>query len=118
MRTEPKGKKDMRTRTRERVATAARTSTFQMRINPRIRERAESVYADCGLTLTEAINLFIQQSLNVEGLPFVVTTKSKAAKFNQAVNRLMSEIGEGVASAERGNWIDESEVLSEFGASR
>ena len=88
----------MKTRERARVATAPRTSTFQMRINPRIRARAESVYADCGLTLTEAINLFIQQSLNVEGLPFVVTTKSRAAKFEQAVNRLMAEIGEGIAS--------------------
>ena len=36
---------------------------------------------------TEAINIFIQQSLNVEGLPFVVTPKSKAAKFEQAVGR-------------------------------
>lgn len=107
-----------RERARERVATAPRTATFQMRINPQIRKRAESVYADCGLTLTEAINLFIQQSLNVEGLPFVVTPRSKAAKFEQAVGRLMSEINLGATSAERDGWVDESEILSEFGATR
>jgi DNA-damage-inducible protein J len=105
-------------RTRERVATAPRTATFQMRINPQIRKRAESVYADCGLTLTEAINLFIQQSLNVEGLPFVVTPRSKAAKLEQAVGRLMSEINLGATSAERDGWVDESAILSEFGATR
>ena len=105
-------------RTRERVATAPRTATFQMRINPQIRKRAESVYADCGLTLTEAINLFIQQSLNVEGLPFVVMPRSKAAKFEQAVGRLMSEINLGAASAERDGWVDESEILSEFGVAQ
>ncbi len=59
------------------LATAPKTSTFQFRINPKIRKRAEKVYAECGLTLTEAINVFIQQSLNVEGLPFLVTRKPK-----------------------------------------
>ena len=101
--------------TLETVATAPKTATFQFRINPRIRERVESVYANCGLSLTEAINIFIQQSLNVEGLPFVVTHKSKAAKFEQAVGRLMSEINVGAESAAMDGWIDESDVLSEFG---
>lgn len=99
----------------ETVATAPKTATFQFRINPRIRERAEMVYANCGLSLTDAINIFIQQSLNVEGLPFVVTPKSKAAKFEQAVGRLMSEINLGVESAERDGWIDESDIMAEFG---
>jgi len=102
-------------KTMERVATAPKTGTFQMRINPRIRERVEAVYADCGLTLTDAINIFIQQSLNVEGLPFVVTPKSRSAVFEQAVNRLMSEINAGVSSADRGGWVDEADIVAEFG---
>ena len=97
------------------VMTAPKTSTFQFRINPEVRERAEEIYAGCGLTLTDAINIFIQQSINVDGLPFVVTRKSKAAKFEQSVNRLMSEIAAGEESAAAKGWIDESEVLSEFG---
>ena len=97
------------------LTTAPKTSTFQFRINPEVRERAEAVYAGCGLTLTDAINIFIQQSINVDGLPFVVTRKTKAAKFEQAVNRLMAEIAAGEASAEQDGWIDESEILSEFG---
>ena len=102
----------------ETVATAPKTATFQMRMNPKIRSRAEAVYAECGLTLTEAINLFIQQSLNVEGLPFVVTPKSKAAKFEQAVGRLMSEINAGAESAAQGGWIDEDDIVAEFGGAR
>ena len=102
----------------ETVATAPKTATFQMRMNPKIRSRAEAVYAECGLTLTEAINLFIQQSLNVEGLPFVVTPKSKAAKFEQAVGRLMSEINVGAESAAQDGWIDEDDIVAEFGGAR
>ena len=51
------------------------------------------------------------------GFPFVVTRKSKAAKFEQAENRLMAEIAAGEESAEQGGWLDESEIHSEFGAS-
>lgn len=98
------------------IATAPKTATFQFRINPVIRERAESIYSNCGLTLTDAINIFIQQSINVEGLPFVVTTKSKSAKFEQAVSRLMGEITQGEESVrQESDWIDEKDLLSEFG---
>ena len=100
------------------LTAAPKTSTFQFRINPTLRKRAEAVYAGCGLTLTDAINIFIQQSINVDGLPFVVTRKSKAAKFEQAVSRLMAEIAVGEESAERNGWIDEADVLSEFGAEK
>ena len=100
------------------ITTAPKTSTFQFRINPAVRKRAEAVYAGCGLTLTDAINIFIQQSINVDGLPFVVTRKSKAAKFEQAVSRLMAEIAVGEESAEGNGWIDEADVLSEFGAEK
>jgi len=98
------------------VANAPKTTTFQFRINPEIRERAESIYSDCGLTLTDAINIFIQQSINVEGLPFVVTQKSKAVKFQQAVARLMSEIDQGERSVEEEGWVSEKDILAEFGS--
>lgn len=61
------------------VATAPKTSTFQLRVNPDIRARVEAIYAGCGLTLTDAINLFFQQSLNADGLPFKLTSKSRKA---------------------------------------
>ena len=98
------------------IATAPKTTTFQFRINQKIRERAETIYSDCGLTLTDAINIFIQQSINVEGLPFVVTTKSKSAKFEQAVSRLMGEITQGEESVrQESDWIHEKDLLAEFG---
>lgn len=98
------------------IATAPKTATFQMRINPAIRKQAETVYAGCGLTLTDAINIFIQQCINMDGLPFVVTGKSKAARREAAIDRLMSEIGVGEESARRGGWIEEADVMAEFGA--
>ena len=80
------------------VATAPKTGTFQMRINPKIKERVENIYAASGMTLTDAINTFIQQSINVEGLPFIVTKNSKEALRQQdrMNNTAVTIIGDGV----------------------
>ena len=43
------------------VATAPKTGTFQMRINPEIKKEVERIYENCGMTLTDAINAFLQQ---------------------------------------------------------
>ena len=50
------------------VTSAPKTATFQMRINPEVKQRMEDIYARQGLSFTDAVNIFIQQSLNMEGL--------------------------------------------------
>ncbi len=97
------------------VATAPKTSTFQARINPEIKAEVESIYAKSGLTLTEAFNLFIQQSLNVKGLPFLVTSDSKELLREQAVMKLMSELKRGEDSVKsESDWISQEDIMREF----
>ena len=74
------------------VATAPKDSTFQVRINSEIKKQVEEIYAKAGMTLTDAFNIFIQQSLNVEGLPFLVTTNSKEALREQSLTMRMLEL--------------------------
>jgi len=101
------------------VATAPKTATFQMRINPQIKEKVENIYAKCGLTLTDAINIFLQQSINTEGMPMLVTTNSKEAIREQAVNLLMAELQKGELSASnRNDWISHEALLAEFGVEK
>lgn len=98
------------------VANAPKTSTFQMRINPEIKERVENIYANCGMTLTDAINAFLQQTINVEGLPFLVTQNSREAIKEQAVTLLMKELKKGEDSVKaESDWISEEDLLSELG---
>ena len=42
------------------VTAAPKTATFQMRINPEVKQRVEAIYARQGLTFTDAVNIFIQ----------------------------------------------------------
>ena len=46
------------------VAFAPKDTTFQVRINSQIKKTVEEIYAKAGMTLTDAFNTFIQQSLN------------------------------------------------------
>ena len=47
------------------VSSMPKTSSFQMRINPEVKKLAEEFYANCVMTLTDAVNIFIHQSINV-----------------------------------------------------
>lgn len=97
------------------VATAPKSGTFQMRINPEIKDRVERIYANCGMTLTDAINTFLQQSINVGGLPFLVTQNGKEALRQQAITMLMQELKKGEDSVKsEADWISEEDVAAEF----
>ena len=98
------------------VATAPKNGTFQMRMNTEIKERVERIYAGCGMTLTDAINTFLQQSINVGGLPFLVTQNSKEALRQQAVTMLMQELQRGEDSAKTdADWIAEEALAEQLG---
>lgn len=97
------------------ILDAPKTATFQMRINPDVKSQLERLYANCGMSMTDAINLFFQQSINVGGLPFVVTKNSKEALRDQAIAQLMTEIQAGRDSVKSENdWISEEEMLERF----
>lgn len=97
------------------VTAAPKTATFQMRINPEIKQRVESIYARQGLTFTDAVNIFIQQSLNMEGLPFLASPENEAYLKAKAMRRLMEEVQKGWDSAEREGWISEEDAYQQLG---
>lgn len=97
------------------VAIAPKDSTFQVRINSEIKKTVEEIYAKTGLTLTDAFNAFIQQSINVEGLPFLLTQNSKEALKEQAVAMLMLDLKRAEERAEKEGWIDADDLEKELG---
>lgn len=92
------------------VLNAPKTSTFQMRINPEVKQRVEAVYAKQGLTFTDAVNIFIQQSLNEDGLPFLASPENAEYMRAKAMRRLLDEVQKGWDSAEREGWISEEDA--------
>lgn len=93
------------------ITSAPKTDTYHFRINPEVRAQVEEVYAKCGLSFTQAINVFIQQSLDAGGFPFVVTAENAELIKAESMKRLMKELEMGENS---GTLIDEAEVYKMF----
>jgi DNA-damage-inducible protein J len=89
------------------ILSAPKTDMFRFRINPEVRAEVEAVYAKNGLTFTQAINIFIQQSLNAGGFPFQVNEENAEFVKAKAMERLTKELEAGKNS---GDLVDEAEV--------
>jgi DNA-damage-inducible protein J len=50
----------------------ARTSILNLRIEPEVKLEAEELFGSFGLTVTDAVNVFLRQSLMRGGFPFEV----------------------------------------------
>ena len=97
------------------VVTSAKTDMFRMRINPEVRKRLEKMYGRTGLTLTDAINVFFQQSLNAGGFPFQVTEDNAEIVKAKALARLMKELEAGDSDPVS---FTEDEVYQRLGVTR
>jgi DNA-damage-inducible protein J len=52
------------------VISVAKTATLNIRIDPETKAGAEQLYASFGITVSDAVAMFLRQSLAVGGLPF------------------------------------------------
>ena len=61
-----------------------KTSTVRARIEPNLKNKAEQVFRDLGLTATQAITLFYRQVELRKGLPFdvVIPNETTRRTFN------------------------------------
>ena len=96
----------------ENIVTAPKTDMFRFRINPEIRKEVEAVYARNGLSFTQALNIFIQQSINAGGFPFPVSEDNAAYVRAKAMERLLRELEAGRDSGEP---VDEAEACRALG---
>lgn len=66
---------------------AQKTAVFNMRIEEQKKREAENLYKTLGMTLPQAVNMFISQSLLVGGLPF----DARIPRYNAATEAAMQE---------------------------
>ena len=96
----------------ENVISSAKTDVFRVRISPEVKQELEAVYAKNGLTLTDAVNVFFQQSLNAGGFPFAVTADNAEIVKAKALARLAKELQ---TAADDPTTYSEDEVYKLFG---
>jgi len=68
---------------------SARTINFTVRLDSQVKEDAEKLFSDLGMTLSSAFNIFLHQSLISQGLPFPVCrevpNKTTLAAMKEAI---------------------------------
>lgn len=47
-----------------------KSASMYIRIDPKVKANVEAIYSRYGMSITDAINVFLYQSMNVDGLPF------------------------------------------------
>ena len=95
--------------------SGAKSATFQMRINPEVKKEAEELFAAYGLTLTDAVNVFLRQSLNTKGLPFLLSPENTEYMKAKAMKQLLTEVEKGWQSAEAEGWVSLDEAEARLG---
>ena len=63
----------------------AKTANLNIRIDPKTKYAAEKLYENFGITITDAVNMFLRQSLNVGGLPFELRQPRYNAETEAAI---------------------------------
>lgn len=68
----------------------AKTANLNIRIDPETKSTAEQLFASFGITLTDAVNMFLHKSIMEGGLPFEV----KQPRYNRTTEAAMAEARE------------------------
>ena len=67
-----------------------KSANLNMRIDPQTKKGAEQLFATFGITISDAVNIFLRQSLMVGGLPF----EMKQPRYNAETEAAMQEARE------------------------
>ena len=65
----------------------AKTANINIRIDPEIKLSAEKLFSSFGITITDAINIFLCKSIMEGGLPF----EMKQPRYNMETEMAMKE---------------------------
>ena len=95
---------------------ATKSANVYARIEPDVKEQAESILSALGIPASNAINMFYKQIILNRGLPFEVkipTAKPvNAAELTEA--ELNAELEKGYADIEKGNVENASNAFAAF----
>lgn len=81
----------------------ARTNTLHVRIEPKIKEKAEKTLNSLGLSISDAINAFLIQVILNDGIPFEI----KNPNFNKETIDTLEDVKTGKNISKTFDDVDE-----------
>ena len=94
----------------------ARTSNVFARVEPNIKEQAESVLDQLGIPMSNAIGMFLRQVVIHRGIPFEVKLPENAplSLATMTKEQFDAEIAKGIDDIEQGRVFSAEEVAAEL----
>lgn len=81
----------------------AKTDTLHIRVEPSVKMKAEKTLNDLGLSITEAVNVFLNQVILHDGIPF----KIEKPRYNKETIQAMDDVKNGKNLSKAFNSVDE-----------
>jgi DNA-damage-inducible protein J len=75
-----------------------KTANYNIRLDPVIKTKAEETFAEFGLNLSEAINIFLHMSIKWQGFPFEIRNRRPKAELLESIaeaDRIIDDIKSG-----------------------
>jgi len=71
----------------------AKSANLNIRIDPETKQKAEILFKSFGITVSDAVNIFLRQSLMMGGLPF----EMRQPRYNAKTEAAMQEAEDIIA---------------------
>ena len=99
---------------------AQKSANVVARIEPEIKEKAEAILADMGISASLGINMFYHQIIRVNGLPFTPTAKSIRPESLEEMSdeELAARLSVGLAQAQNDMGSPAEDVIARLRARR
>ncbi|MBE5822029.1 MAG: type II toxin-antitoxin system RelB/DinJ family antitoxin [Clostridiales bacterium] len=81
----------------------AKTDTLHIRVEPSVKKRAEETLNELGLSITEAINVFLNQVILNDGIPFEI----RKPRFNKETIQAIKDTENGRKLSKTFDTVDE-----------
>lgn len=75
----------------------AKTSTLNIRIEPKLKEEAETTLNDLGMNIAEAVTIFLKQVVMTDSIPFII----KKPKYSEELLEAIDEAKDIVKNPEK-----------------
>ena len=94
-----------------------KTATLNLRVNPTVKEQAESVLNRLGIPMSTAIDMYLNQIYLTGGIPFAVTLPKAPESINadeMTVDEIRNALQEGLNDLEAGKVQNAAKAFEAF----
>lgn len=94
------------------MSALTRDRVYNFRVNTQLFEEAKTILESQNISLSDALNLFVEQIVLEKGLPIKTADQLKAEIF---LGELKAELDKGYQDIIEGRLYDTDEVFSKYG---